>query len=202
METEGASFDELIARLRAGDEAAAEQIFHRYLQRLTALARSRLSNRVRRKIDPEDIVQSVYNSFFGRFANGQFTIPTWESLWSVLVVMTLRRCGRWAQYYQAAMRDVGAERSQGPLSGSSVHDWEALADDPTPAEAAMLSELVERLLSEFDAKHREIVTMSLQGCSVAEISAEVGRSERTVQRVLEQVKAKLERMRAEDNGPA
>jgi len=60
------SFQDLIARLTAGEDAAATALFRRYGQRLIALARTRLDEAARRKLDPEDVVQSVFRSFFTR----------------------------------------------------------------------------------------------------------------------------------------
>ena len=51
----------LLERFRDGDESAAEALFSRYFERLTALARSRLSARLASRTDPEDIVMSVYH---------------------------------------------------------------------------------------------------------------------------------------------
>src|SRR5690242_9456367 len=56
------SFADLMARLRAGDDAAAAALFQRFATRLIALARGRLDGLVRRKVDPEDVVQSVFRS--------------------------------------------------------------------------------------------------------------------------------------------
>jgi hypothetical protein len=47
------SFDDMIGRLRAGDQDAAEEAFRRFATRVFALPRSRLDTRVRRKVDPE-----------------------------------------------------------------------------------------------------------------------------------------------------
>src|SRR6185295_15765908 len=65
------SFDDLMARLRTGDEAAAAEVFHRFTGRLIGLARRRLDHLVRPKVDAEDILQSVYRSFFRRSAGGR-----------------------------------------------------------------------------------------------------------------------------------
>src|SRR4051794_25432309 len=54
----------LLERFRAGDDLAAAEIFDRYFQRLTALARIRLSARIARRTDPEDVVLSAFRSFF------------------------------------------------------------------------------------------------------------------------------------------
>lgn len=47
-----------------GDERAASLLFERYVDRLLVLARNKLSPRMKRRIDPEDVVQSAYRSFF------------------------------------------------------------------------------------------------------------------------------------------
>jgi hypothetical protein len=67
----GLSFEECVARLRAGDEGMAAEIFHRFAHRLLALVRSRLDSLLRPKVDPEDLLQSVFHSFLrGRGACG------------------------------------------------------------------------------------------------------------------------------------
>ena len=61
--------------LRAGDQQAARKVFHAYVNRLLYLARERLSQQMARRIDPEDIVQSVFRTFFHRVQAGQFSSP-------------------------------------------------------------------------------------------------------------------------------
>ncbi len=55
---------QLLIRWREGDQAAADALFRRYAERLIGLVRLRLSEKLARRVDPEDIVQSVYRSFF------------------------------------------------------------------------------------------------------------------------------------------
>ncbi len=59
---------ELLVRYQRGDPTAAEAIFARYANRLLALARSRLSPKLARRVDADDVVQSTYRSFFVRRA--------------------------------------------------------------------------------------------------------------------------------------
>lgn len=187
------SFPELIARVKAGESSAATEIFNRFARRLIGLARMHLDSRVRQKIDPEDVLQSAFKSFFLRHADGQFVLNDWDDLWSLLVTITLRKCGHQIEHYRAACRDVGREQLAPEDSAGS---WQALAKDPSPAEATLLAEAVTQLLSSLgDERERRMVELSLQGYSVAEVSAEVGRSERTVQRVLGRVCTRLQRMR-------
>src|SRR5262245_38849503 len=64
----------LMQLLGAGDEEAARQVVDRYIDRLVALARQRLSQRLASRVDPEDVVQSVFRTFFVRVRAGQFHI--------------------------------------------------------------------------------------------------------------------------------
>jgi RNA polymerase sigma-70 factor (ECF subfamily) len=190
------SFDDLMARLRAGDADAARLVFERYTDRLIALARSRLGQRLRQKVDPEDVLQSVYKSFFRRQAEGQFHLAGWDSLWGMLTVITLRKCGRLVTHYRAGRRDLRQETA----AEAVPDDWQALAHEPAPEEAAMLAETVEQLLRGLEGRERDMVLLSLQGATVAEISAQVGRTRRTVQRVLKRIQEQLEQLRNE-GGP-
>ena len=190
------SFADLMARLRTGDPDAATQVFRQFQARLIALARSRLSAALRQKEDPEDVIQSVFKSFFGRHAAGQFEVESRDDLWSLLTVITLRKCGHRIDYFRAARRDVQREVALEAGTDDAPPGWEALARDPTPAEAAMLAETVERLLRNLEGPDRRIFQLSLQGETVAQISSQVGLSERTVERVRREIRRCLERLQA------
>jgi len=107
------SFHEVMARLRTGDQDAATRVFHQFARRLIALAQTRLQGRLRQKIDPEDVLQSVYKSFFVRHEKGQWQLDSWDGLWAILMVITLRKCGRWAEVFQTERRDMKREVSTG-----------------------------------------------------------------------------------------
>jgi RNA polymerase sigma-70 factor (ECF subfamily) len=189
------SFADMMARLRGGDDDAAAQVFRRFTHRLIALARAHLDSHVRQKVDPEDVLQSVYRSFFLRCEQGRLDLGGWDSLWSLLTVITTRKCGRWARKFHAGCRDVNAEV---PAAASDESGLVAVfADDPSPAEAAMLSEVVEQLLRHLGQRDGAILTLALQGYSAAEISEQLGRPARTVYRVLERIKRRLEAAQVE-----
>ena len=194
------SFAELAGKLRDGDPDAAAEVHRRFVGRLVALARAELDTRLRRKVDPEDVVQSVYRSFFTRGAAGQFALAAWGEVWALLAVITVRKCAGRAEYFRAGRRDVAAE-VDAPAPAGDPDSWAVAVDrEPTPPEAAMLAETIERVMSGLDAEDREVVALSLQGYTVAEIGARLGRAERTVRRLRERVRKRLERMRAETSG--
>jgi len=189
------SFDNLMAQLRDGQNEAAAQVFQRYANRLIELARRQLDPKLLQKVDPEDVMQSVFRSFLIRNAAGQFAeFQSWENIWAMLVVMTQRKCGRRTDYFHTARRDVRRELPASMPGQDSSGNLGLTAEEPTPSEAAMLTETIEQLMSELPARQRDIVTLSLQGYQPAEISTQLRCTERTVYRALERVKDWLESM--------
>jgi RNA polymerase sigma-70 factor, ECF subfamily len=187
------SFDNLCAGLRAGNQASARELFTRFATRLVALARSRMNARLQQKVDPEDVVQSVYKSFLLRAADGQFEFDNWDSLWTILAVITLRKCGHRAEYFRAACRDVRREQVFATLStDESVVSFEAIAREPHPSEAALFTETLERVMRRLDQRDQQMLTLRLQGYSTTEIAPLVGRTDRTVRLVLERIRKLLE----------
>jgi RNA polymerase sigma-70 factor, ECF subfamily len=191
------SFAGLMSRLRAGDQDAATAVFRRFTGRLVALAGARLGARTRGKVDPEDVVQSTYRSFFRRADSGQFDVATWDELWALLAVITMRKCMNRARYFRAERRDARAEVAPGPAAEDADALILAIDRDPTPIEAAVLAETVEELLRGLDPDDRAIVELSLQGYTSPEIGARLGFAERTVRRVRDRLKRRLQRMQAD-----
>ena len=141
--------------LREGSPEAADVVFRRFAARLIGLARLNLDARVRQKVDPEDIVQSVLKSFFWRHADGQFELDDWDSLWRLLVVITLRKCGREVKRFFGPHHDVRQEMKRPRSKEDSRRSWQLVDPEPTPAEAVRLADLVEQCmkdLSDIDAK--------------------------------------------------
>jgi RNA polymerase sigma-70 factor, ECF subfamily len=194
--SESAYFELLMARLREGDEDAAAELFHRFASRLAALAGRRLSPRVRAKVDPEDIVQSAFKSFFKRQAAGRFQLRDWGALWALLTAITLRKCGHKLAYLHVAKRDIDREAAPADPDLSDA-SWHFLADDPTPHQAAVFAETIDQILSGLESCHRDILQLALEGYTAAEIATRVQVTVRTVQRVLRRMREKLEKMAAD-----
>jgi RNA polymerase sigma-70 factor (ECF subfamily) len=186
------SFDDVMDRLRAGDQEAAREIFQRFAGRLIGLAYERLDRLVRTKVDPEDVVQSVFKSFFIRYIEGRFDLGDWDSLWGLLVCITLRKCGREIKHFHGPHHDVRRELSV--AEGEAIGGWDVLAREPTPAEAVMLADTVEQFLRDLAPRERRVLELRLQGCTVPEISAEVDRTEHTVEGILRKIRKRLRQL--------
>lgn len=189
------SFTRVIGRLKAGDDAAAGEVVARFSRRLAALAQGRLSPQIRQKVDAEDVLQSVFKSFFVRHAGGQIDPTGWDNLWTLLTVIAVRKCAKRWNYYRADRRDVGREAA---IDGGSEAEWQPFDREPTPDEAVAVADTVEHLMRGLDERGRDILTLRLQGLLVEEIAREVGCAERTVRRVLDRVKVRLQSLDAGD----
>jgi RNA polymerase sigma-70 factor (ECF subfamily) len=184
-------FDDLIVRLRANDSTAAEAVFRRFASRLIALAHSRLDARMRGKTDPEDVAQSALKSFLLHVRDGEYDLNDWDSLWSLLTVITLRKCNYRVRHFRAARRDVRKEIVATARNDEAA--WELIARDPTPEEAFELIEVTEELFRGLDPIDSRILQLSLQGYTPGDAAREAGVSERTAYRLLERVKGRLTR---------
>lgn len=191
------SFAELMNRLRLRDQDAATAVFHRFAGRLIRLAGARLNPRTQQKVDPEDVVQSAFRSFFLRHDAGRLDVSNWDELWSLLTIITVRKCANQAAHFRAKRRDVADEVVLAGESDAMAIVDGAINREPTPSQAAMLAETVEQILRELKPADRVIIELSLQGYSVVEISARLGLAERTVRRLREHVKHRLLRMHSD-----
>lgn len=194
------SFVALMGRLKSGEDEAAREVFGRFARRLVGLARQHLDLRITRKVDPEEVVQSAYKSFFIRQRDGRLEVGSWDGLWGLLTLITLRKCADKAEHYRAGRRNVNREQLGAAGPGDDAPPLWSLAVDrePDPAEAVVLAETVEALFqTAYDEDERAVLELSLQGCSSAEISEKLGRAERSVRRMRERIRSRLERMRGD-----
>jgi RNA polymerase sigma-70 factor (ECF subfamily) len=186
----------LLELLRAGDEAAAQQVFNAYVRSLLQLARSHLSQRMARRVDPEDIVQSVFRTFFSRAKEGRFTVESNDDLGKILVGITVRKALRHVAVHTAAKRDYSKEESS---DGEGMATMAAIQDvQPTPTAAVAFLDQLEHLFNRLRPQERKVLEMRLHGYSTLEIASELGSSDRHVRRALEHIRTIAEE---EDLGP-
>lgn len=185
---------DLIARWREGDQQAAEALFHRYAGRLVALARGRLSAQLAQRIDPEDIVQSAYRSFFADSRAGSYHCERGGDLWHLLVRITLFKLQDKVKYNRRAKRSVQREQSFG-AADFGLDDLPG-AREPAPEEVVALIDQLEHVMRGLEPLHRRMLELRLRGCNVEEIAAQTDRTQRTVCRVLEMVKQMLLKQQA------
>ena len=174
---------EVLRRVRQGDEQAAKELFDRYVGRLTALARRRLSPKLARRLDPEDVVQSAYRSFFHHVQDGRYQLNEAGDLWRLLAAITINKVRGQVKYHAAAKRASDAEQSYPAHDSLLGVPPEAICKSPSPVEANIIVEELEHAMAQLPEDYRGILELRLQGRSVDEIAKAADCSERKVHRV-------------------
>lgn len=157
------------------------EVVERYTRRLIELAGRKLPKPLHRRVDPEDVVQSVYRSFFQRLNDGRFRFDDSQDLWRLLAAMTFRKACNARKFHLRDRRDARREQSLTPPEGSAAGDAVA---EPKDEDLTLLLGCLEELLHGLPDRCRDIVTLRLQGYTIEEIAQKVKRSQRTVLRVL------------------
>ncbi|HLJ94634.1 MAG TPA: ECF-type sigma factor [Gemmataceae bacterium] len=176
-----------IGQLKAGDQAAAQQLWERYFHRLVGLARKKLRGTRRRAADEEDVALSAFDSFCRGAENGRFPqLGDRDNLWHLLVVLTARKAWHlrrdearqkrarvvpWPEGDSNRVDDVGMEQIVG--------------QEPSPEFAASVAEEYELLLSRLaDPEMEAIAIWKMEGFTNEEIAAKLDCSLRTIERKL------------------
>ncbi len=168
----------LLRRFRRGEDDAATELYARYADRLVHFARRKTAVGLASRFDPEDVIQSVFRTFFRRAADGGFDVPPGEELWQLLLVIALNKVRRLGKYHRRQRRDVGqtvpSEAAQEMATPDVADSW------------IILQMVVDEALEQFPAPQRLMIERRIQGDSIVDIAAETGRCRRTVERVLRQ----------------
>ena len=174
---------ELVERWRAGDPTAADELHRRYAQRLCRLAEGQIGQRLGRRVGPDDVVQSVFRTFFRRTAEGQYPIDHSGALWHLLVRIALNKVRGQGAHHRAARRNIDAEEY--------LHDDQvipaSLLHDPSPEEVVALLDELDAVMAGFDQSEGEMLRLTLEGHSTSEIADRTGCSRHTVRRVLNRI---------------
>jgi RNA polymerase sigma-70 factor (ECF subfamily) len=173
--------------LTADEQRAVEQLYSRYAQRLVGLAEQHLNQKLARRVDGEEVMQSVFRTFCRRHAEGKIRIDSSAEIWHLLVKMTVLKARARARYHTADKRNVAAEVSADREKGAA----EAVSSEPGPAEGAAFADLVEALLQGLTPAHGAVLRLLLEGRAVAEIAAELKLSRQTIYRIRELFQKKL-----------
>ena len=178
--------DHLIERCRNGDQDAARELFDAYVARLVPLARRRISQRLASRVDPEDIVQSVFRTFFARLKDDKFEINDQDDLFRLLMRITVHKTLRQIAHHKAAKRDPSLELAQSDSAQEQL--LQLLTTEPTPEATVTFLDQLEHFMGQLQATDREILTLRLQGFSTEEIAQKLGSYDRKIRRVLERIR--------------
>jgi RNA polymerase sigma factor (sigma-70 family) len=175
---------ELLARIKNGDEEAARELLSRYESKVRLVVRRQLPRLLRSRFDSIDFLQSVWGSFFHRIQTESNDLNEEENLIAFLAWAARNKVID--EYRRAATQKQNIHREE---SIESRRDRETtLASGDTPSELAQAHETFDRLSRLLPEDRRVILELKAAGYSCGEIGDRLGLSERTVQRVLEELR--------------
>ncbi|MFO0977993.1 MAG: sigma-70 family RNA polymerase sigma factor [Planctomycetaceae bacterium] len=184
----------LMRRFRSGSGDAAAALYERYADRLDYLASRGLGSDIGGLVDSDDVVQSIFRTFFRRAAVGDYEVPEDMELWNLLVTISLNKIREVGRYHRRARRDIGKTV---PLEESTTAGSIAGADEVA---CQVLQMVVEDTIAQLPMAHQKIIQLHIEGWNVPEIAAETARSKRTIERVLQEFRLRLkEQIRSDDS---
>jgi RNA polymerase sigma-70 factor (ECF subfamily) len=178
------SLRDLIDRARGRDEEALEQLLSAHAQRLLESVRAELGERLRRRLESQDVMQQVYLDALRdieRFENrGDDAFFQWLRRIAINRICDADRRG-----FQAAKRRGEVRAADLGPDGSMAGLIEAIREPGArPSLAAGLGEevaLLERALGQLSEEHRRVIELRyFRQLNVAETAARMERSERAV----------------------
>lgn len=203
------SFEAVKRRLAEHSPSAAEVVNRRHFDRIVRLAQGQIGRRYQGKVDAEDIANSVLKSFFHRYADHPDGLSDWQGLWRLLAEIAENKLRNRVRRFRQKKRDVDRELPHDAFgrdpageavdrgAGDFASDRrlpDRLLDGPD--DEAEVRDLLAHLFRDYSDDKRRVIELSLQGYKVEEI-AELSRvSDRTVCRIRDRFKQRLEAERA------
>ncbi len=188
---------DLVKRWRDGDQAAAEELFHLYQQRLLDLVARHLGEKLRGRLSPDDMVQSILKSMFRVTRDQSLEFCDDSGFWKWLVTVALNKTFHRIDKELAAKRDPGRETSA-YLDMVISHRGSIR---PSVEETVQVADLLECILQRLTEDQQQVLQLKLEGHQQTEIALRLGVSEKTVQRRMQQIREAAQSVVGDDGPP-
>jgi RNA polymerase sigma-70 factor (ECF subfamily) len=182
--------DELIARARAGDQAAWEELFRTCYPKVIRVVRRKLDRPMRSLYDSTDFVSDVMKSLAANLDRLDF--PSLGSLIAFLAQAAEQKVIDEYRRRHTLKRDITRDRALVAANGTDVMPLALASCDPTASQVAQASEIRERLLAGQDELERTVIELRRLGYTNVEIAERTGWNIRKVQRFLKDLHDSLQ----------
>lgn len=177
-------WDTICMQLHLRNPAGSQRLFEEYSQQLIQLASRHISPALKRRFDGEDVVQSVFRTFFRRLDANGLSVKRSEHLWRLLVTITLCKTRSHARKHRAECRDAQQEM---PLD----IDRDSVGIEASSEDAMAMWDEIENVVAGLPERTADIISCRLQGMNKTEIAAELNITRQTVHRLLRLVEDQL-----------
>jgi DNA-directed RNA polymerase specialized sigma24 family protein len=176
--------------LQEGGEDAARKFTERYLDKLMVLIRANMSGKLQPHFDPEDVAQSVLNSWFGGVRGRGINPNSASEIWPLISVIALNKV-------RNRVRALGTLKQGGNWTR---HDVELLnvATEPAAEDVVAIQDLLQELSNRLSPSAQEVLRLLNEGFSVREIAQKLDVVTRTVTRRKDEIRRQLLTLVPED----
>ncbi len=178
----------LLARARAGDQAAWEELFQTCYPKVVRVVRRKLDRPLRTLYDSTDFASDVMKSLAANLDRLDF--PSIHSLMAFLAQAAEQKVIDEYRRRHTLKRDITREQALSNDRPDSK-EVELASDDPTASEIVQASEVRDQLLARQDEEERTVIELKHQGYSNSEIAEQVGWNIRKVQRFFKDLHDRL-----------
>jgi RNA polymerase sigma-70 factor (ECF subfamily) len=189
---------ELVERWREGDEHAATVLHERYLMRLLNLVGRHLAGKFNSRLDPDDVVQSVFRSIFRLTREGRFEFEGDGDFWKLLLTMALNKVRNTVRHHQASKRDPAAESISTSSDGVDGYIVNRLSSQPTIQEIVSFTDMLEQVLKQLDPDQQLLIQYRIEGYTQKEIAEKLQVDDRTVRRMFASIRSRGEELLGDD----
>src|SRR5688572_1638729 len=187
-------FDRLMGEVASGSQEALCELTETYTPYIVRAVRLSLPNKLRHKVDSQDIAQILWASLLlGETDLGQWKTP--ENLIAFLARAAKNKVIDQTRRLNTQKYNVRREQSLDSFSPNSADPRANVrplyAGDPTPSKLVSVSERWERIVQSASERDKQILRMKLQGLNFDQISFEVRVSAMTARRAIERMVGQL-----------
>ena len=174
--------------------SAAEEFYLRYMDRLMSLVERNLAEKYRARFGPDDVVQTVFRTWFRRAQEGVVNPGTRDEVWKLLSTIALNKVRNKIKFHDAQKRSIG----------KTMTNEEVLAGVPNPTvqDAADFVDLLDVARDQLSENAQETLKMILEGNSNTEIADQLDRTTKSVTRYRHEIRDVLERLYLQAGGSA
>ncbi len=184
---------DLIARAKAGDETAIREFLSRFEPEVRMMVRGRLPRMLRTQFDSMDFVQAVWQSFFADLRSGSQRFENVHHLRGFLAGVARNKVfEEHRRLTRTEKHAVTREQRLYVRRGSREVELELISPGPTPSQAVQASDRLAQIVAGCSQLEAQVITLRHQGLTLDEIASRTKVSERTVRRIIDDARQRLE----------
>lgn len=184
---------DLLARAKSGDESAAREFLEHFEKEVRVMVRNRLPKQLRTRFDSMDFVQAVWQSFFADLRGGEWDFENIQHLRGFLAGLARNKIyEEHRRLTRTAKHAIHREQRLYTRRGNHEVAIDVVSPDPSPSKATQASERLALLVAGRPPEEVQVIILRHQGLTFDEIAERTGISDRSVRRIIENARRRME----------